>query len=57
MVNMLYLTERAKSGLHDLKVLIFARKTKNVLGSQKSLKMKNWKPYSMKIVAKNKKSS
>ena len=32
-------------------------KTKNVLGSQKSLKMKNWKHYSMKIVAKHKKSS
>ena len=29
---------------------------KDVLGSQKSLKMKNWKHYSMKIVAKHKKS-
>ena len=49
--------ERAKSGLHDLKVVILVWKTKNVLGSQKRLKMKKWKHYSMKIVAKHKKSS
>ena len=49
--------ERAKIGLHDLKVVILAWKTKNVLGSRKSLNMKNWKHYSMKIVAKHKKSS
>ena len=49
--------EHAKSGLHDLKVVILAWKTKKVLGSQKSLKMKNWKHYSMKIVSKHKKSS
>ena len=46
-----------KSCLHDLKVVILAWKTKNVLGSQKSLKMKNWNHYSMKIVSKHKKSS
>ena len=57
MVNMLYLSKRAKSSLHDLKVVILAWKTENVLGSQKSLKMKNWKHYSMKIVAKHEKSS
>ena len=34
-VNMLWLSERTKSGLHDLKVVILAWKTKNVLGSQK----------------------
>ena len=45
------------SGLHDLEVVILAWKTKNVLGSQKSLKMKNWKHYSKTIVAKHKKSS
>ena len=39
------------------KVVILAWKTKNVLGSQKSSKMKNWKQYLMKIVAKHKKSS
>ena len=39
------------------KMVILAWKTKNVLGNQKSLKMKNWKHYSMKIVAKHKKSS
>ena len=50
-------SERDKSGLHDLKIVILGWKTKNVLGSQKSLKMKNWKHYSMKIVAKHKKSS
>ena len=49
--------ERAKSGLHDSKVVILAWKKENVLGSQKSLKMKNWKHYSMKIVAKHKKTS
>ena len=57
MVNMLQLSERAKSGLHDLKVVILVWKTKNVLGNQKSLKIKNWKHYSMKIVAKYKKRS
>ena len=57
MVNMLQLSKRAKSGLHDLKVVILSWKTKNVLGSQKSLKMNNWNHYSMKIVAKHKKSS
>ena len=46
----------AKSGLHDLKVVILAWKAKNVPGSQKSLKMKNWKHYSMNIVAKHKTS-
>ena len=51
------MSERAKSGLHDLKVMILAWKTKNVLGSQKSLKIKNCKHYSMKIVAKYKKNS
>ena len=39
------------------KTVISTWKTKNVLGSQISLKMKNWKQYSMKIVAKHKKSS
>ena len=57
MVNMLWLSERAKSGLHDLKVVIMAWKPKNALGSQKGLKMKNWKHASMKIVAKDKKCS
>ena len=38
MVNMLQLSERAKSNLHDLKVVILSWKTKNVLSSQKSLK-------------------
>ena len=47
MANMLQPSERAKSGLHNLKVVILAWKTKNVLGSQKSLKMKNWQHYSM----------
>ena len=40
MGKMLLLSERAKSSLHDLKIVILAWKTKNVLGSQKSLKMK-----------------
>ena len=35
----------------------FGLEAKNVLGSQNSLKMKNWKHYSMKIVAKHTKSS
>ena len=52
------LAERTcESGLHDLKVVILTWKAKNVLGSQKSLKTKNGKHYSMKIVAKHKKSS
>ena len=37
--------------------MIFAWKMKNVLGSQKSLKMKNWMHYSMMTVVKHKKSS
>ena len=35
----------------------FGLEDEDVLGSRKSLKMKNWKYYSMKIVAKHKKSS
>ena len=35
----------------------FGLEAKNALGSQKSLKIKNWKHYLMKIVAKHKKSS
>ena len=41
---------------HRILVEVLAWMTKNVLGSQKCLKMKNWKHYSMKIVAKHKNS-
>lgn len=46
----------AESGLHDLKKVIVAANRKNTLEDQKSLKKSNWKYYSMKIVAKYKKS-
>lgn len=46
------LSERAESGLHDLKVVILAWKMKNVLGSQKSLKIRTWKHYSILHVEK-----
>lgn len=48
MVNMLLLSDHAKSGFHDLKVVIFAWNTKNVLRVQKVLNMRNWKRYSKK---------
>lgn len=41
MANILYLSERPKSGLHDLKVAILIQKSNNVLGGQKSLKLRN----------------
>lgn len=49
-------SERTENDLHGLKVVILTWQTENVLASQTSLKIKNWKHYSMKIVFKHKKS-
>lgn len=41
MVNILYLSERVKIGLHELKAVILSGKANNVLGGQKSMNMRN----------------
>ena len=51
------LSERTYQVVCTIQVGMLAWMTKNALRIEKSLKMKNWKHNSMKIVSKHKKSS